>query len=364
MNIHQITSLLEQWSPLAYAEDFDNVGLLVGEHAWACSGVLVTHDVTEAVVQEAIDKQLNLIICFHPILFQPLKKITGKNYVERVVMKAIENRIGIYAVHTALDNHRHGVSYQLGALLGLQQQRILIPQKNALFQLTTYVPIDAKDRVLRALHEAGAGQLGEYTQCGFSTEGIGQFKGSAQSNPTIGQQESLSEVPETCLTVVVPKHTQKKVLEGLFSSHPYESPAYALVELLNDHPDVGMGSIGELEQPMAIEAFLTWIQQQLHIPHLRHSAPKGTMIQKVAVLGGSGSFCIGPAMAQGADALVTADLKYHDFFKADKNLLLVDAGHYETEHFTKKIIHDYLTKKIPNFAITLSAVQTNPVKYF
>ena len=364
MKINHIIQTLEEWAPLSYAEDFDNVGLLVGDKNRGCSGALIAHDVSVAVVEEAIASNCNLIICFHPIIFKGLTSITGKNYVEKTVLKAIENKIAIYAIHTALDNHKKGISYHLGELLDLQQQRILIPQKNSLFHLTTYVPVKEKEKVLAALHEAGAGSIGDYSQCSFSINGEGQFLPNQESTPAIGDQNILTKLEETQLSVVVPKHTKNKVLKALIDTHPYESVAYELVAIENQHPDVGLGSIGQLEKPLTLNDFLKQVKNALNIPHIRHSETHLKEIKTVAVLGGSGSFSIDAVKAQGADALVTADLKYHDFFRGENTLLLVDAGHYETEQFTKRIILEHLTKKIPNFAFTLSEVNTNPVKYF
>lgn len=364
MKIEHIIQTLEEWTPLSYAEDFDNVGLLVGDKNRICSGALITHDVTVAVVEEAIASNCNLIICFHPIIFKGLTSITGKNYVEKTVLKAIENKIAIYALHTALDNHKKGISYRLGELLDLQQQYILIPQKNSLFHLTTYVPLNEKENVLAALHEAGAGSIGDYSQCSFSIHGEGQFLPDEESTPAIGDQNILTKLEETQLSVIVPKHTKNKVLKALSNTHPYETVAYELVATENQHPDVGLGSIGQLKKPLPLNDFLMHVKQALSVAYIRHSETHLKEIKTVAVLGGSGSFSIDAAKAQGADALITADLKYHDFFRGENTLLLVDAGHYETEQFTKRIILEYLTKKIPNFAFTLSEVNTNPVKYF
>ena len=364
MKISAITQILEQWAPLAYAEEFDNVGLLVGNKENYCENVLLSHDVSEAVVEEAILKKCALIICFHPIIFKGLKSLTGKNYVEKTVIKAIENKIAIYALHTALDNHKEGVSYSLGKTIGLKSQRILLPQKNTLYQLTTYVPPTHKEKVLKAMHTSGAGAIGHYSQCSFSTTGEGQFLGDAASNPQLGEQLKLTKVTEVRIQVIVPKHLKTDIINALQQSHPYESVAYELIAVENLNPDIGLGSIGELAKPMQQQDFMKHLKKSLHIPVLRHSHSKKTIIKKVAVLGGSGSFCINAAIAQGADALVTADLKYHDFYIPENELLLIDAGHYETEHFTKKIIQEFLTKKFPNFAFTLSEVNTNPVKYF
>jgi len=364
MKINQIIQTLEEWVPTSYAEDFDNVGLLVGDKNRSCTAALITHDVSVAVVEEAVARNCNLIICFHPIIFKGLTSLTGKNYVEQTVLCAIENKIAIYAVHTALDNHENGISYHLGQLLSLSKQRILLPQKNSLFHLTTYVPLHDKENLISALHEAGAGEIGNYSHCSFSVEGKGRFLPLQESDPTIGERGKITDVKEEQVSVIVPKHAKNAVLNALKKAHPYETAAFELVAIENQHPNVGLGSIGELKHPLAVKDFLNHVKNALNIPYLRHSENDEKQIKTVAVLGGSGSFCIDAAKAQGADALVTADLKYHDFFKAEKALLLIDAGHYETEQFTKRIILEHLTKKIPNFAFTLSEVNTNPVKYF
>ena len=360
----QIAALMDQWAPTFYAEDFDNVGLLVGRKSTPCNKILVTHDVSEEVVDEAIAKKCQLIICFHPIIFSGLKKITGANYVEKTVLKAIENKIGIYATHTALDNHKEGISYILGEAIGLKEQSILIPKKNTLSLLSTYVPVEAKVKVMDALHTAGAGSLGNYSHCSFSHAGEGQFKGNEASNPSLGEKENLTKVEEQHLQLVFKNHLQPKIIAALKEAHPYEEVAYEIIALENLQNDIGLGSIGTLPSALTPEDFLMLLKKELNLAFLRHSETTANKIEKVAVLGGSGSFAIQAAKAQGADALVTADLKYHDFFQAEKEILLVDAGHYETEQGTKKLIVDYLSKKIPNFAITLSEVNTNPVKYF
>ena len=364
MKISTIITVMEQWTPLIYAEDFDNVGLLVGDKNNDCEGVLITHDASEAVIDEAVEKNCQLVICFHPIIFKGLTSLTGKNYVERTVIKAIENKVALYAVHTALDNHKEGISYYLGQCFGLVNQRILIPQKNTLLHLSTYVPTANKEALLNALHEAGAGSIGAYSHCSFSVLGEGRYTPGINSNPWLGEKENPTTVKEELIKVVFQKHHKNRVVAALKNNHPYESVAYELIQLENQQNEIGLGSIGELKTPMEETAFLAFTKRSLNITQLRHSALRNKTIKRIAVLGGSGAFCIEAAIAHGADVLITADLKYHDFFKAENKILLIDAGHYETEHFTKKIIHEHLTKKIPNFAFTLSEINTNPVQYF
>jgi len=364
MKIQEILSILEQWAPTTYAEDFDNVGLLIGKAETECTGILITHDVLENVVDEAVVKKYNFIVCFHPIIFSGLKNLTGKTYVERVVAKAIKNDIAIYAIHTALDNLKKGVSYTLANALGLSDIQVLIPQQNTLKQLTAYVPKENASSLLEQLYEAGAGALGNYDQCSFVNTGTGSFRGNENTQPHIGKPMIKEEVDEVQLNLVFQKHLERKILQTLFENHPYEAVAYELHSLDNQNSEIGMGSVGTLKKEMTEEEFLKWVGQKLETKFLRHSGFLDKKIKKVAVLGGSGSFAITKAKQIKADALVTADLKYHDFFQAENQILLVDGGHYETERFTKKLIHDHLTEKLPNFAVALSKSITNPVKYF
>ena len=362
--IKNIINILDQWAPPAYAEDFDNVGLLVGNTSRECSGILVSLDCIENVVDEALNERCNLIVCFHPIIFSGLKKITGKDYVERVVLKAIQHDIAIFALHTRLDNHPEGVNKVLIEKLGISSSKVLIPKPSGIKKLNTYVPKEQSAKVLHALHEAGAGALGNYTDCSFTLEGTGQFKGNKASKPHLGKPLEKIQVDETQIQVVFKSHLTPLIEQALLTSHPYENIAYEIYNLDNTLPSIGMGRIGELSQPMDEEIFLSFVKSKLNPKALRHSPLIGKPINRVAVLGGSGSFAISNAKQQRADAFITADLKYHQFYQGEKELLLVDVGHYESEQFTKNLIFDYLIKKLPNFAIVLSSTKTNPVNYF
>jgi len=363
VQLRKIISILEDMAPTAYAEDFDNVGLLVGNPENSITGILVCHDALEPVVEEAVAKGCNLIVCFHPILFSGLKKITGKTYVERAVIKAIKNDVAIYAVHTGLDNHIDGVNKILCNTLGLQNTRILIPKKDFIYKLATYIPTKDTAKVQQALFKAGAGAIGNYYDCSFTSEGTGSFTGNEESNPVIGSRGTYTEAAETKLEVTFEKHLQNSVLSALFSTHPYEEVAYEISRLENAHQNIGVGMIGELAEPMDEQDFLQFVKKATGTGGLRHSNLLNKKVQKVAVLGGSGSFAIGAAKAQKADVLITADLKYHDFFQAEKQIVLADVGHFESERYVKNYIFDYLLKKIPTFAIILSDIKTNPVNY-
>jgi len=363
MKIKEIISVLEKMAPLAYAEDFDNVGLLVGNQDENCTGVLVCHDALENVIKEAIAKNCNFIVCFHPILFSGLKKITGKNYVERAVLKAVKNDIAIYAVHTALDNHQNGVNKIFCDALGLKNTKVLIPKEGFVQKLVTYTVPENVDLVRSALFEVGAGSIGNYDNCSFNSEGTFTFQGNENSNPVIGERGKLHTGTEIKIEVTFEKQLQVKILKALFSNHIYEEVAYEIYNLENSHQNIGLGMIGELETEMQEKDFLLYVKEKMKADGIRHSEYLGRPIKKVAVLGGSGSFAIKKAIQAGADAFLTADLKYHQFYEAENQLLLADIGHFESERYTKNYIVDYLTKKIPNFAIILSEENTNPVKY-
>lgn len=364
MLIKDIISSLEELAPLNYAEDFDNVGLLTGSALWELSGVLVSLDSLEEVVDEAIERDCNLIVSFHPIVFSGLKRFSGSSYVERSLIKAIKNDIAIFAIHTALDNQFKGVNHMIAQRLGLENQHILIPRTSVIQKLVTYVPQDHEHQVREALFRVGAGSIGNYDHCSFNLSGKGTFKGNEDSNPVLGQKGRLQIEEETLISITFPRHLQKVIKEALLQSHPYEEVAYEITTIENEHQHIGIGMLGELKQPQEEEAFLEKVKEKFKAGCIRHSALLNKPIKKVAVLGGSGSFAIDEALRAKADIYITADLKYHDFFKAEGKLVLADIGHFESEQFTKDLLCDYLSEKFPNFAILLSHTNTNPIKYF
>ena len=363
MIVQDVINHLHNLAPLAYAEDFDNVGLLVGDKNLKVTGILVTLDTLEAVVDEAIENKCNLIVSFHPIIFSGLKKLTGKTYVERVVIKAIQHQIAIFSIHTALDNAYQGVNSIICDQLGLKNKKILIPQSGTIKKLQTYVPSANAQELRNALFEAGAGSIGNYESCSFNVDGKGTYLGNEDSNPMIGQKGKLHTEKETAISVTFKKHLESLVLKTLFEAHPYEEVAYEISTLENTNQHIGMGMIGDLKNAMETVDCLNFIKSKMQTECIRHSKPLNKTIKRIAVLGGSGSFAISAAKAAGADILVTADLKYHDFFSAENDIVLADIGHYESEQFTKSFLVDYLSKKITNFAIILSKTNTNPIKY-
>ena len=363
MKIKEIITVLEEMAPLAYAEDFDNVGLLLGNQEDEATGVLVCHDALESVIEEAIAKNCNLVVCFHPILFSGIKKITGKNYVERSVLKAIKNDIAIYAVHTALDNHKNGVNKIFCDALGLINTKILVPKPNFIQKLVTYTIPENVEQVRNALFNAGAGKIGNYDDCSFTSQGIGTYMGNENSNPEIGERFEFVEAQEIKIEVTFEKHLQNKILKALLKNHVYEEVAYEIYDLQNTHQNIGLGMVGELEKPLSEIEFLQLVKTKMQCGGIRHSSLLGKSIKKVAVLGGSGSFAIKNAIQAGADVFLTADLKYHNFYEAENQIVLADIGHFESERYTKNYIVDYLKEKITNFAFVLSEENTNPVKY-
>ncbi|SHJ27376.1 dinuclear metal center protein, YbgI/SA1388 family [Arenibacter nanhaiticus] len=364
MIVKEVIDILEELAPLPYAEDFDNVGLLVGDMQTEVSGVLVTLDTLEKVVDEAILKKCNLIVSFHPIIFNGLKKLNGANYVERVVIKAIQHNIAIYSMHTALDNSHRGVNAKICEILGLKTPSILIPRKGTIKKLTTYVPKSNENALKQALFDAGAGNIGNYSHCSFATQGVGSFKPNSDANPVKGKIGATHYEEESQINITYPKANETKILKALFNNHPYEEVAYEIQTLENINQNIGMGMVGYLDKPMSEADFFAFIKKKMNVSCIRHSEFLGRDIRKVAVLGGSGSFAISAAKATNADIFITADLKYHQFYEAEGKILLADIGHYETEQFTKNLIVDFLTKKIANFAISLSESKTNPIKYF
>lgn len=371
MKVRDAIQLLEEIAPLSYSEEFDNTGLLVGDANSDLSGILVTLDTLEAVVDEAIKHNCNLIVSFHPIIFKGLKTLTGKSYVERTVLKAIKHDVAIFAIHTALDNAWNGVNAMICDKLGLTKRKILIPQPGTIEKLITFVPSEQADDVRTALFKAGAGNIGNYSNCSFNISGTGSFRGNEDSNPRVGEKGKTQYEDEVQIGVTFQKHLQSGVLKALFETHPYEEVAYEVTTLNNTNQHIGMGMVGQLPKELSEAGFLKLAKDTFKTGCIKHSKMNGQKIKQVAVLGGSGSFAIEAAQAVGAQAFVTSDLKYHDFFRAEGKILLTDVGHYESEQFTKELLVAHLTEKITNFApalkegtIVLSKVNTNPITYF
>lgn len=364
MKIQEVIEFLEEWAPLQFQESYDNSGLLVGDCNWDITGVLVCVDSIENIIDEAIQKNCNMVVAHHPILFTGLKSITGKTYVERTIIKAIKNDIAIYAIHTNLDNIKTGVNQEIANRIGLINQDILVNKKNMLSKVTVYVPIQYADVVRTAMFNAGAGHISDYDQCSFNSEGVGTFRALEGTNPYMGEIGILQKEPEIGIEVVVRKAGIRKLLNAVDSAHPYEEVAYDLVALDNESPEVGSGILGELKTPAEPLPFLQKIKTVFNAGVIRYTAiNENKKIKKVAVCGGSGSFLLNAAIAQNADIFITADYKYHQFFDADSNIVIADIGHFESEQYTTDLIVRKLKEKFSTFAVHFTEVSTNPVNY-
>lgn len=364
MRVREITDHIESFAPLSYQESYDNAGLQTGHPDQEVSGVLLCMDVTDAVIDEALRLDAGLIISHHPLIFTGLKKLTGSNLTERLVIRAVRHGISIYAAHTNLDAMHSGVNHKICEKLALRETRVLVPMEDRLRKLVFFVPKDHADRVRQEIFNAGAGHIGNYDMCSFSNPGEGTFRGLEDSDPFVGEKGTLHREPELRVETIFPKDEEKRILQALLRSHPYEEVAYDVYPLANTYERAGSGAIGRLAEPLDEQSFLQLLRDRFRTPSIRHSMLLGKKIRNVALCGGSGSFLIHAAMASGADAYVSGDFKYHQFFEADGRILLVDIGHYESEQFTIEIFYENLTKKFPKFAVHLSEVNTNPVNYF
>jgi len=363
IRIRDVVQYLESIAPLSYQESYDNAGLIVGESDRAVEGVLVTLDCTEAVVSEAIASGCNLIVAHHPIVFKGLKRLNGTSYVERVVMMALKADVALYAIHTNLDNVHTGVNRKICQLLGLINLRILQPRRDTLSKLVTFVPSDKSGDVLEALYAAGAGRIGNYSDCSFSVSGTGSFTPNNSANPTIGAIGTKEWVEEIRAEVIFPSHLQDQVMRALRKAHPYEEVAHYITPLSNDNQDVGAGMVGDLASPVEPMAFLHGLKESLGVQVIRATRVLDKPVKRVAVCGGAGSFLLKRAIQSGAEMFISADFKYHEFFDAEGRITIADIGHYESEVHTKELVVDVLMKKFPTFAINFSKTVTNPISY-
>jgi dinuclear metal center YbgI/SA1388 family protein len=364
MKIREITSFLETLASPALQESYDNVGLLIGDPDWNCTGIITSLDATEAVVQEAIDKKCNLIVAHHPIIFSGLRRITGKNYVEQTIITAIKNDIAIYAIHTNLDNVLHGVNASMADKLGLINRKILQPKKDSLKKLFTFVPVEFAENVRSAIFNAGGGHISNYSECSFNTAGQGTFKPGEGTNPFTGKRGIRHTEDEIKIEMIFPTWQEKAILAAMIDAHPYEEVAYDIIALDNQNQQVGSGLVGDLPNSLDENEFLTLLKEKFNLFVIRHTTLLGKPVRRIALCGGAGSFLIGAAEAAEADFYLTGDVKYHEFFDANNRLVFADIGHYESEQFTIDLLFDVLTQKFPTFAIQKTGVKTNPVHYF
>lgn len=363
VKIKDIANALEMFAPLPLQDDFDNAGLQIGLTDAEVAGVLLCLDVTEAVVDEAIASGCNLIISHHPVIFKPLKRITGSNYVERCIIKALANGIAIYSAHTNLDNAPGGVNYRIAEILGLQNVRILLPKEDSLLKLAVYVPASHTDAVRDALFAAGCGEIGNYGSCSYNVEGFGTFKANEGCNPFCGNIGELHRESETRIETIMPSYIKGRVIKALLNAHPYEEPAYDIYPVKNSWDAVGTGVIGELPAERDEIGFLQEIKEKFAVGSVRHTPLLGRKIKRVALCGGAGGSFAGAAMASGADLYITGEARYHDLFNYTGKMLMAVIGHYESEQYTIDIFAEIINGQFPGVKVAKTTVDTNPVKY-
>jgi dinuclear metal center YbgI/SA1388 family protein len=364
MRISEIIQHLESVAPVNLQESYDNAGLISGNAGWNCSGILITLDATEKVIEEAIKRNCNLVVAHHPILFRGIKRLTGTDYVQKALITAIKNDIAIYAIHTNLDNVLAGVSGKMASVLGLKNISILSAKDDVLEKLYTFVPVENAEQVRQAIFSAGAGRIGNYYDCSFNAEGVGTFTAGEGTDPHIGEIGKPAKANEIKVEVIFPSPLRKRIIKALIEAHPYEEVAYDVVRLQTQHPQIGSGVLGELESPMDELNFLSFVKKRFNLQLVRYTPLLNKPIKRVALCGGSGSFLISRALAAEADVFMTADVKYHEFFDANDRLVIADIGHFESEQFTIDLLQEILAKKFPTFAVLKSGVKTNPVNYY
>lgn len=363
LKVKDILKEIELHAPLPLQEGFDNSGIQVGDVNQLATGALICLDVTEEVIDEAIECDCNLIISHHPLAFKPFKSLTGATYIERCLIKACKYDLVIYAAHTNLDNVINGVNYKLAELIGLQNVRILSPQKGNLLKAVVFVPADHADTLRNALFNAGAGSIGNYDSCSFNLNGEGSFRANEGCHPFSGEINELHYEKEVRIETILPSYLKAAVTRAILSSHPYEEPAYDFYPLANTWNQAGSGIVGELPEWEDELIFLQRIKELFHVGCVKHSPLTGRKIREVALCGGSGAFLIKDAIAYGADIFITGEAKYNDFYDVEDDILLAIIGHYESEICTKEILYTIILKKFPTFAVQLSSVNSNPVKY-
>ena len=363
MKLKEITDAIEQFAPLVLQSDFDNAGLITGDPGMEITGAVLCLDVTEEILDEAIAKKANLVISHHPIVFRGLKSITGKNHVERIVIKAILHNIALYAAHTNLDSVSRGMSYIMAEKLGLQHIEVLEPHPDSLVQIGVHTPESHVETVRRAMADAGAGEIGDYDSCTFNVKGEGTFRAKTGATPYVGTIGELHREPEVRTTAVAPKHRAQAIVAAVKKVHPYEEPAYDITPLNLPDREWGFGSVGDLPEPVDAMDFLRTVKEKFKVGCVRHSLPHKEKIQRIAMCSGSGDNMLPQAIRSGADVYLSGDIKYNSFFDAENRILLADIGHFESEIGVISLLYEILTKKFPTFALHKSGSSHNPVNY-
>ncbi len=362
--VQDILSTLNKKAPFSLQESYDNSGLIIGDLTQQVSGICIALDCTLEVLKYAKKHKANLVVTHHPILFKPIRKIGNQSWEEKIIRFSIKHNINILSIHTNLDNIKAGVNDKIGEKLGLKNLNILSPKSQILTKLITFVPIDHFSSLREALFSAGAGAIGNYDHCSFSSDGIGSYRPNQQAKPYKGTSGITEQVKEKKLEVIFPNYLSNFIVQTLEKHHPYQDVAYDLLALKNASKDIGAGMIGTLDKAMALSDFLALIKKTFKTSVIKYAVGTKKKVRKIAFCGGSGFFLLKHAIAKGADVLLTSDLKYHDFFEAKEQIHLIDIGHYESEQFTNQLIKEILREKFPKFAIRIVKTSTNPVKYY
>jgi dinuclear metal center YbgI/SA1388 family protein len=364
MKIADVIEHLEAIVPPVLQESYDNGGLITGHRNWECTGIIVCLDATEPVIVEATEKKCNLVIAHHPILFHPIRNLTGADYVQQTLIRAVKQDVAIYAIHTSIDNLVTGVSGKMAQVLGLLNTRVLVPKEHTLEKLYTFVPVEHAEAVRQSIFNAGAGKVGNYSGCSFNSEGIGTFMASEGTTPFIGQQGEAVKANEIKIETIYPAHLRAAIIKAMMEAHPYEEVAYDIIKLENQYSNFGAGAVGELAEPVDEKDFLRLLKTKFDLQVVRHTPLLKRQVRKIALCGGAGSFLISNALSIGADVFVTSDVKYHEFFDANGRMVIADIGHFESERFTIDLLQQLLVEKFPTFAVLKSGIQTNPVNYY
>ncbi|MCX7986834.1 MAG: Nif3-like dinuclear metal center hexameric protein [Bacteroidales bacterium] len=363
MVVKEVISAIENYAPLSFQESYDNAGLILGSPEMEVSAALICIDITEEVVEEAINKGINLIISHHPLIFSGLKRIIGNSYIEKAVIKALKHDIAVYCAHTNMDITWDGVNIHVAKKIGLKEIEILRPLQKHLVKIVTFVPNSHATAVREALFEAGAGHIGNYDSCSYNIHGEGTFRGLSGSNPFVGEPHKLHFESEVRIETICPRHILSQVIKAMLKAHPYEEPAYDIYPIDNLYERAGLGVVGNLERAVETYEFLLFIKELFKVPLIKHTKPIKKFIERVAFCGGSGSDLLTDALKAKADIFISADFKYHQFFNTEGQVIIADIGHFESEQYTKEIFYQILTKKFPNFAVHFSEINTNPVNY-
>ncbi len=363
MKIKDVIGALEMIAPLPLQDGFDNAGLQTGLTDAEVTGALLCLDVTEAVLDEAVSLGCNLVISHHPLLFKPIKSLTGADYVSRCLMKAVKNDITVFSMHTNLDNAFQGVNYKIAEKIGLSNVSILEPKEGLLLKFVTFVPENKAEYVRNALFKAGCGCIGNYDSCSYNTEGIGTFRAGAGTHPYCGRIGELHNENEVRIETVLPAYKKTEILKILSEIHPYEEPAFDFYPLQNAWNMVGAGLMGELVEPETERDFLLRVKTVFETGCIKHSKMTGRLIRNVALCGGAGAFLLPKAVRKSADVFITGEVKYHDYFYYENDILIAEIGHYESEQYTKELFYSIIRDKFPMLNLYMTRINTNPIKY-